>query len=568
MRRSEWKNLNGLWNYAITAQAASRPGAFTGQILVPYPYQSALSGVMRPLSPTHAIWYHRTFQVPAAWRGRHILLHFDACAWRASIYLNGRLIASHQGSYSGFTVDVTSSLDGQKSQSLLVKVWNPVGLKIEPRGKQVMRAHGMFFSACTGLWGTVWLEPVPARHIRHLIITPDVSRHAVLVRVATTPVSPPAEVRAAVYRGKRLIAQVTARAGSVLRIGIPHPALWSPAHPELYQLRVELMIGGKRHDRVASYFGMRSVTLGPGPDGKMRILLNGKPIFERGALYQGYWPDGLYTPPTDAAMRFDLRTAKAMGFNLLRVHQIVEPQRFYYWADRLGLLVWQDMPAAWPPVHPEARAAIRRQVMASRHWWPANGPQTAAQKLEYVAELKAVIRQNRNHPSIVVWTLFNEGWGQHDTGLLTALIQKLDPSRLVDDASGWFDRGAGNIIETHHYPDPQSAAATESRAATCGEFGGIPLAVPGHYWPGPGRVPSLVIKPGERARLLKRYQHYWAEVRQLRKSRDMCAAVYTELMDQQQEACGLMTFDRKIIKFPLASIRAVTTGRTLRTSQK
>ncbi len=565
MRRTRWKNLNGLWQYSITPHKAVNPGAAAGLILVPYPFQSALSGVMRPISPAEAVWYSRDFTIPAAWAEQSIVLHIDRSAWRTDVFMNGKKVAVHQGSYTGFRVNITPFLKKQGPQHLRIKVWNPVGLKIEPRGKQVLQPHGMFFTACTGIWSTVWLEPVPADYLRHLVITPDLPDNAVVVKAVVSDKSIPSLVSVRVFDGSRLVGTASGSADSGLRIAIPHSIKWSPSHPFLYHLSVQLSIGGRLEDKVRSYFGMRSISLVRGKDGRMRIALNGKPLFERGALYQGYWPDGLYTPPDDAAMRFDIRTAKAMGFNLLRVHQIVEPQRFYYYADRMGILIWQDMPAAWPPNHPMSVQAIHREVYNSRHWWPANGPQTRQQKKEYHAELGALIRHYRNHPSIIVWTPFNEGWGQHDTAAIVAYIHHLDPSRLIDDASGWFDRGVGDVIETHHYPQPRSAVATSTRAATSGEFGGIFLALPGHYWPGN----NARIRRGVRRRyLLALYRRYWRQVYKLRKTRDMSGAVYTELMDQEQEACGLMTFDRKVIKFPIRLIRAATLGLPAKSSTK
>ncbi len=438
-----------------------------------------------------------------------------------------------------------------------ISVWDPDGEKIEPRGKQVLQPHGMFFTECSGIWGTVWLEPVGKTSITHLVITPDVQGKTLYVRVRTRGPTAGCRFVALAGGGAAGSAMVVGPPGKTLALHIAHPKLWSPTSPFLYHMAVAILRHGRPIDHVHSYFAMRSISVGPGTGGHTEVLLNGKPLFERGTLYQGYWPDGLYTPPTDRAIKFDILAAKKMGFNMFRVHQIVEPLRFYYWADRLGILLWQDMPAAWAPKAGTSKAAISREILSSRHWWPANGPQTAAEKREYRHELLAMIRDLRNDPSVVVWTLFNEGWGEHNTPQLVKLINKTDPSRLVDDASGWFDKGVGNIIDTHHYPQPESRKPTATRAAISGEFGGFGRNyIRGHEW--------AALRPGPQilttAQALARYRLFWKEAYQLRRTKGISAAVYTELMDQEQELGGLMTFDRAVVKLPIRQIRRATLG--------
>lgn len=563
MRRKIWKNLNGLWNYSITSRHVMKaPQRYQGMILVPFPVDSSLSGVGKILLPSQCIWYHRSFTVPTGWRNKQILLHIEASNWETWIYVDGHLAIRHRGGYSPIRVNITRYLKSSAVHQLTVRVWDPAGERFEPRGKQVLRPHGMYFTESSGIWGTVWLEPVHREHITSLVIRSHVRHKDLSFRANVAAVSPSSQVHAVLLDGKDVIAVSTGVPGRKITLSVPHPHLWSPRSPFLYALRITLTRNGKVVDTVSSYAGMRSITIGPGVDGRTQILLNGKPVFQRGFLYQGYWPDGLYTPPGNRAMRYDIMAAKRMGYNMFRVHQIVEPRRFYYLADRLGYLIWQDMPAAWPPgKRGLTHAQIRRRILAGGNWG-AIGPIPAYERREYRRELTAMIRELRNDPSIVVWTPFNEGWGIHNVPGIVRLIHRLDPSRLIDADSGVNVNPIykndyqipGNIVDIHHYPGPRAIPPSRTQAASAGECGGVWYPVAGHFWP------DTPIHPKPDAALaLARYRKDWQEAWQLRRKLGISAIVFTELMDQEQEIGGLLTYDR-VTKFPFKVIRRITLG--------
>lgn len=564
MRRSVWKNLNGLWHYAITSRhQLHAPKQWTGHILVPFSIDSALSGVGKIMLPSDCIWYHRSFSIPADWRGRQILLHIEAANWESWIYVDGHLAARHRGGYSPITVNVTPYLNASERHRISVRVWDPAGELFEPRGKQVLRPSGMYFTECSGIWGTVWLEPVNAAHIKSLLIVPHVRQKLFDVKADASGAGAGLTMRVTLQNKNKTISTGMGRAGQFIRLDVPHPHLWMPRSPFLYSVHIALIRHRHVVDRVTSYAGMRSVTIGPGTGGHTQILINGKPIFQRGLLYQGYWPAGLYTPPGDRAMAYDIRTARRMGFNMFRVHQIVEPRRFYYLADRMGLLIWQDMPAAWPPGRRGlTHAQIRRRILAGGNWG-AIGPIPAAERREYRRELTAMIHELRNDPSVIVWTPFNEGWGIHNVPGIVHLIRHIDPSRLIDADSGVnvnpiyknYYRIPGNIVDIHHYPGPRAIAPSRTQAASAGECGGVWYPVIGHYWP---RAP--INRPFSRQAALARYRKDWQEAWDLRRHMGISAIVFTELMDQEQEIGGLLTYDR-IPKFPIKAIRRITLNR-------
>ncbi|MBM3311738.1 MAG: glycoside hydrolase family 2, partial [Candidatus Aminicenantes bacterium] len=465
--RQDWKNLNGLWDYAITGKDASEPTSYDGRILVPFAVESSLSGVGRAVTPDQALWYKTSFDLPQDWKGRRVRLHFGAVDWDATVFVNGRRAGMHRGGYDPFTLDVSDLVLPGRPQSLVVRVWDPTdgGNSAQPRGKQVLQPGGIFYTAVTGIWQTVWLEPVPAAFLGGLETVPDVDRKAVMVTARVDGDAGGLEVLAEVRDGGKVVATKAGRPGEGLVLSLPEPRLWGPGHPFLYDLRVILRDSqGRAVDSVESYFGLRKISVGRDAEGFNRLFLNNEPLFQIGPLDQGWWPDGLYTAPTDAALRYDLEQTRALGFNMLRKHVKVEPQRLYYWADRLGLLVWQDMPSSLydrKKTDPEALAAADRQ---------------------WEAELKAMIDGLRNHPSIVMWVPFNEGWGQHETPRVAAWVKAYDPTRLVDNASGWTDEGAGDVRDIHSYPGPAMPPLEDRRAAVLGEFGGLGLPVKGHLW--------------------------------------------------------------------------------------
>ena len=550
MIRNQWKNLNGLWRYSIVGKHAPAPHAYHGRILVPFPVQSALSGVAKNMGAGQQIWYQRTFTLPAAWEHQQILLHFGAANWRTRVWVNGHKEGSHKGGYDAFTFNITKELKPTGKQLITVSVWNPVDKGEQPIGKQRLHPGGIFYTACSGIWQTVWLEPVPAVYIKSMRIVPHVDQGNVTVTVRAAGGTATVEV----LNGDQPVGQTIGKAGRPLVVAIPHAKLWWPNKPFLYNLDITLKSNGKT-DHVKSYFGMRKISIGPDRHGVLRILLNNKFVFERGLLDQGYWPDGIYLAPTDKALRFDIQESKALGFNMCRKHQKVEPARWYYWCDKLGFLVWQDMPAAF---------------------YSKKGP-SAKVEAQYRLELTRMIQQHENDTCIIGWTPFNEGWGQVDTHAVVALIHRLDPSRLIDDASGWVDKGVGNIRDTHHYPTPWCRLPGKHRASIDGEFGGLGLPVRGHLWQKKFFQYQGFKTPQAE---LVRFQQLWREVWAMEKDpgvttatpgvakspwwakgRGMSGAVYTQTTDSEGEINGMMTYDRRHIKMPVKAVNAAVRNR-------
>jgi len=531
MTRPHWLNLNGLWQYTTSAPDAAPPAGYPAhRILVPFAYESSLSGVGGASIPDKRLWYRRSFTVPAAWQGQHVLLHFGAVNWDSSVFVNGHAVGAHRGGYTGFSFDITDQLQPGENE-LEVSAWNPLRTNqpdAQVLGKQRMHPGGIFYTAATGIWQTVWLEPVPAVHITALRMTPDIDRKILRLTVSA---SADAQYRVTAFDGTHAVAIGTGTAGRELELPIPHPHLWSPDDPHLYTLQVVLL---GSDDSIQSYFAMRKISLGRDAQGHMRMLLNNHFVFEMGTLDQGYWPAGVYTAPTDAALRYDIAITKQLGFNLIRKHAKVEPPRWYYWADKLGMLVWQDMPQMF---------LAKGQTL------------TPAAAAEFEKEWRAEIAELDNHPSIIVWTIFNEGWGQHDTAALVALTKQLDPSRLVNDASGWTDMGVGDLQDTHAYPGPGDKPPSPDRATVDGEFGGVTLAVPKHMWTteklkGYGKVLQ------DPAIATRHYEALLAKVAQLRDADNLSAAVYTQITDVEQEINGLLTYDRAVMKLNAAAVRA------------
>jgi beta-galactosidase/beta-glucuronidase len=497
MVRADWQNLNGEWQFARdTTGGADVPidRNLAESILVPFPVESALSGVNRRES---RMWYRRTFSVPAAWAGQRILLNFGAVNWRSTVYVNGVSVGTHFGGYDSFAYDITPHLNGGTNE-LIVGVYSPadgdgVG---QPIGKQRNNPGGIFYTAASGIWQTVWLEPVPAARITRVDTTPDIDNKTVQVVVHGSGIAGQT-VQASVLQGGVQVGVGTGAVGSPITINLPNPQLWSPDYPFLYDLNVSLVSGSTTVDRVGSYFGMRKISLGMA-GGVLRPMLNNQFVFQMGPLDQGYWPDGIYTAPTDAALRFDLEQEKALGYNVVRKHVKVEPARWYYWADKLGLMVWQDMPSMFP-----------------------TGSPTTAQRQQFELELREMVDEHRSDTSIVMWVPFNEGWGQYDTARIANLVKSWDPSRLVNNASGWNDAGAGDVIDIHQYVGPASPTPTATRAAVLGEFGGLGLKVPGHEWD-PSRSFGYEMEP-DAATLTSRYVGLIRDVQTLMTSQGLKA---------------------------------------------
>lgn len=537
MARDEWRSLNGLWDEAITDKAATAPpAAYDGKILVPFPVESALSGVAKAVAPSRRLWYHREFTVPPKWstKNQRVLLHFGAVDWEAAVLVNGKSMGMHRGGYDGFDFDITDALKAGPND-LTVSVVDPTDAGQQPIGKQRLNPGGIFYTACTGIWQSVWIEPVPAVHITGLTFTPDVDHSILHLRVQAEGASKGLRIEAIVTDGSHRIADTTGPLNEEMPVPIIGQHLWSPSDPHLYGLSVFLLQKEKPTDAVDSYFAMRKLSLGKDAQGRTRLFLNNRFVFQAGVLDQGYWPDGVYTAPTDAALRSDIEAAKKLGFNMIRKHAKVEPDRWYTWADRLGMLVWQDMPQSF-----------------SDHLSPEASEQ-------FDTELRRLIAGRCNHPSIVTWVAFNEGWGQHETDRIVALIKQLDPTRFVDPASGWNDvAGLGDMHDWHHYPAPASPRPEPTRAAVLGEFGGLGMRVDGHMWDQKSWGYQGLFSNSWQ--LTRRYQRYLQDAYRLADNPGLSAVVYTQLTDVETESNGLFTYDRAVVKPDAEIIAAANQG--------
>ncbi len=562
MTRARWLNLNGLWEYAVVPRG-SEPRAFEGEILVPFCIESALSGVKRPLLPTDWLWYRRTFRVPEEWGKQRVLLHFGAVDWEATVWVNGQKVGSHRGGYLPFWFDITRYLQSPRpdqvgENELRVAAWDPTDRHWQQRGKQVLKPKGIWYTAVSGIWQTVWLEPVPEVSVAGLKLTPDVDSSSLRIEARLEGKATGVDLGATALDGGLPIATATGPAGRPLTLPIPGARLWSPDEPFLYDLEVELSRQGRVVDRVGSYFGLRKLDLGRDEKGRLGLRLNGLPLFQYGPLDQGYWPDGLYTPPSEDALRSDVALVKALGCNMLRKHVKVEPARFYYECDRQGLIVWQDMPNGGRAVGELLSfVAILSGKLKRRddvlRWRAGRG--MAAAREDYESELREMVDHLYSFPCIGAWVPFNEGWGQFDSVQVARWLRSYDPTRPVDHASGWFDQGCGQMRSLHVYFKALPSDAPEGeRAMVLSEFGGYSLRVPEHEWD-PGaefgyrKYGSPEVLTEAYVELLERELKPWI-------GRGLSAAIYTQTTDVETEVNGFVTYDRAIDKMDLERLAA------------
>ena len=545
MVRDNWLNLNGKFDYAITDKNAKWIDKTDGQILVPFSIESELSGVGKKITENDRLWYKKSFTVPAGFKGKRVILHLDSVDWQSRVYINRKLMGEHFGGYCRISYDITDALtDGENE--LVVWVYDPTEKGWQNRGKQDSVSHGFWYTPTTGIWKTVWLEAVDENHIKGYKLVPDIDKGVIGLK---TDIVGSGELKIKIFDGDKVVAEENI--SSDAEIAVPDAKLWSHEEPFLYDFVLELSNGGALSDSVKGYFGMRKFSIGKDKEGMTRLLLNNKPYFQRGLLDQGYWPDGILTPPVDEAMVYDIEKMKELGFNMLRKHIKVECDRWYYYCDKLGMLVWQDMISGGAyigdilaGVYPNLGIGVKddndkqyRKFSRAKKEWRDN----------YEAELHEVLEQLYNVPSICCWVPFNEGWGQFDAKRIATGIKEYDPSRFVDHASGWYDQGGPDFKSMHKYVVPIKMPKLDERPFVISEFGGYQNGVPGHVWDD-GKTFGLYLKFKDKAALSAAYRklHEKQVIPLIKKG--LCATVYTQVSDVEFELNGMLTYDREVVK--------------------
>ncbi len=547
MVRGNWKNLNGLWDYSILPKDYPKPNGHHGSILVPFAVESALSGVGKTVGKDSMLWYRTEITLADGMKGKNILLHFGAVDWRTEVYVNGRKVGSHDGGYDPFSFDITAALK-KGTQQLEVSVWDPSDRGPQPRGKQVTRPHGIWYTPVTGIWQTVWIEAVPKTYITSFKQTPDIDKQTLSVQVDAQNLQPGDRVRVTALDGQAKADEQFVNAGQPIALGIKNPKLWSPDNPFLYNLLISIVRNGKTVDEVKSYFAMRKISMKPDANGIQRMLLNNRFVFQFGPLDQGWWPDGLYTAPSAEALTYDVDKTKQMGFNMIRKHVKVEPALWYNHCDKVGMLVWQDMPSGDLGAKWNNRPGMEGEGDMNR------SPES--EKI-FRSEWKEIMDDLHNFPSIVVWVPFNEAWGQFKTTEITNWTMTYDPSRLVNSASGGNFHETGHIMDLHNYPGPAMPKASvfgKKQAIVLGEYGGLGLPIEEHTWQDKNNWGYRTFKDADT--LFTTYASYIDQlVPYIQKG--LSAAVYTQTTDVEVETNGLMTYDRKVMKIPEPKLKAI-----------
>ena len=542
MERTAWKNLNGLWSYAVKPKGEAQPTKWDGEILVPFCIESSLSGVGKTLGDKNELWYNRTFTVPAQWKKQNVLLHFGAVDWKADVWVNDVKVGSHTGGYVPFSFDITQALKAGENK-LTVRVWDPTDRGYQPRGKQVCNPDGIWYTPVSGIWQTVWLEPVAPMHIENLRILPNVDANTVTVTVQKSVECPAMMAEVKVLDGGKLVAAARGINNEPVEVRMPeNPKLWSPDSPFLYDLEVTIYKDGKPVDSVKSYAAMRKISTKRDDNGIVRMQLNNKDLFQFGPLDQGWWPDGLYTAPSYEAMIFDIDKTKEWGFNMIRKHIKVEPAAWYTYCDRKGIIVWQDMPSG--DRNPEWQM--------HQYFTGTELKRSAESEACYRKEWKEIMDFLYSYPCICTWVPFNEAWGQFKTPEIAEWTKQYDPSRLVNPASGGNFYHCGDIVDLHNYPGPRMYLYDGERANVLGEYGGIGLALEGHLWQ-PDRNWGYVQFKNSKE-VTDEYVKFGNELLKYIKQ-GFTAAVYTQTTDVEIEVNGVMTYDRKVMKMDEKRLR-------------
>jgi beta-galactosidase/beta-glucuronidase len=551
VRDNNWQNLNGLWNYAITAKSQSEPSKWDGSILVPYAVESALSGVGRTVGKDSLLWYKNSITIPSSMKNKEILLHFGAIDWQSEIFVNGKSAGKHEGGYDPFSINITPFLKKGGKQDITIRVWDPTNDGPQPIGKQMIKPDGIWYTPVTGIWQTVWLEAVPKTYIASTKQTPDLDQHTLTIAANVENAQDGDKVKVEVLDGSSVVAQKEFGAKETAAISLTNEKLWDPSNPFLYNLKVTLLRNNKPVDAIRSYFAMRKISMAPDANGIQRMMLNNKFLFQYGPLDQGWWPDGLYTAPTYEAMIYDIDQLKKMGFNMIRKHIKVEPATYYAYCDKVGMLLWQDMPSGDLGNGWENRPGVLDHG--------SDKDRTPESEGYYRKEWNVIMDALHNYPSIVVWIPFNEAWGQFKTVEITEWTMKKDPSRLVNSASGGNYYLTGHIIDLHNYPHPAMPSPEvfgKQRILVLGEFGGLGLPLEGHTWQANKNWGYQSFKTSED--MFKRYATFTDRIAQLIPL-GLSAAVYTQTTDVEGEINGFMTYDRKVEKMPVDKLHDANT---------
>ncbi len=542
IERNQWNNLNGLWEYAITTRGAAKPASFDGKILVPFAIESSLSGVMKEVGEQNELWYKREFTIPANWKGKNIVLNFGAVDWKTDVFINDIMIGSHKGGFTPFSFDITPFLTGKSKHKLVVRVWDPTNKGFQPRGKQVENPESIWYTPVTGIWQTVWLEPVATNHITAIKTIPCIESGSLSITVSTSKCSTNDVIEIKMLDKGKVIATAKGLSGYEIRLAVQNPTLWDTQNPYLYDMKVSVISSGKVTDEVKSYAAFRKISTKRDANGIMRMQLNNKDLFHFGPLDQGWWPDGLYTAPTDEALLYDIKKTKEWGFNMIRKHVKVEPARWYYHCDKEGILVWQDMPSG----------DMGNQWAMHEYNGGTDKKRTKESIDNFYQEWKEIMNLCMSNPSVVVWVPFNEAWGQFDTEKVAEWTKTYDPSRLVNPASGGNHRPCGDILDLHNYPGPRMFLFDPARVNVLGEYGGIGLAMDNHLWWNKRNWGYVQFKNEDE--VTAEYVKYAKELQDMVK-RGFSGAVYTQTTDVEGEVNGLMTYDRKKIKINESAVR-------------